>query len=499
MKSRSDAPISEAELSAALSQLKGEFTLNQLLSRLGRGRSAALASRLRSRLEADGRFFVDGEGRCRNRADFFTGRTFAVTPDAWEIEQGMLIPGHRFAAFISPEVFLSEITLRYHGVVLPVRELRAPLGQIFHYHHLLGSDGVFDFLAAESLENAWLRRQVRATEPVTLTVFDLSPLPKLEAGDALLATVVDYERGILDIEVESGAGRSARSRKAWIAAFDRALERVCRDFGDYPDLSEQLALGLWYGGDELEEPAASFDEFIIESERIEIRADGDHAVLSIREDDAGIFPDDDHDHDHDHDHEHDHEADGSELLRLSRGETADQAVMLREIGSSLTPVELDSMILDLCHQKVFDFNTFESRAFGRGEPTFADEAQQVVFQNFLEERFEELTENYNAFDDEPKAPLRAAILEMVDDRLELLDFLASRESELPEAAKSVLRRIAETSLRCEALLKMLNDPAFTPDTAELARLSETIGGYGDTMDELTDHLHNILEGVSEDE
>ena len=509
MKPSAEKPLADTEFDAALAALGNRFTIDQLLTRLGRGRAAAWKERIHTRLESDERFFVDNDGHCRNREDFFTGRSFAVTPDSWEIDQKILVPGHRFSAFVSSAVFPSELTLRWHGAELGRRELRAPLGQLFHYHHLLGSDEIFDFFAAESPENDGLRSRVRATDPVTITVFELDPLPELEPGDALIATVADYQKGIIDLERKNGSARSARARKAWIAAFDEALTRVCHEFGDYPDLGEQLSLGLWFGGDALAEPAASFDEFIVESEKIEIRADGDHAVLSIcgeNEDEEEPLPFDfrngkEHDDDHcgcGHDHRHDDD-DGTELLRLSRGETADPAAMLREIGSSLTPVELDSMILDLCHQKIRDFSAFESRAFGRGEPHFADEAQRTVFQNFLEERFEELTENYNPGDDEEKGPLRAAILELVDDRLELFDYMASRDADLPDDAKKVLRRIAEVALRCENLLRLLNDPGFTPGAQELEKIDNAIGGCAETFDEMTEKLHHILEGASENE
>ena len=52
-------------------------------------------------------------------------------------------------------------------------------------------------------------------------------------------------------------------------------------------------------------------------------------------------------------------------MRFSRGETAEITAMLREIGSPLSPVEIDSFILDNCYARELEFEDFFARAFGR--------------------------------------------------------------------------------------------------------------------------------------
>lgn len=72
-----------------------------------------------------------------------------MTPDSWEIANGLLMPGHRFAPFVSPEIFPSEVLLvpdDGEDAAVELREITAPLSQMFHYALLLGSEQVFDFL-----------------------------------------------------------------------------------------------------------------------------------------------------------------------------------------------------------------------------------------------------------------------------------------------------------------------------------------------------------------
>ena len=55
-------------------------------------------------IDADSDFFRDGDRVCRREA-VFCGRKFLITPETWEISEGVLIPGHRFVPYLDPEVF----------------------------------------------------------------------------------------------------------------------------------------------------------------------------------------------------------------------------------------------------------------------------------------------------------------------------------------------------------------------------------------------------------
>ena len=162
--------------------------------------------------------------------------------------------------------------------------------------------------------------------------------------------------------------------------------------------------------------------------------------------------------------------------------------MLREIGSPLSPVEIDSFILDNCYARELEFEDFFARAFGREKLHFVDEGQQAVFYNYIEDRFEELTGNYNRVDDELKAPLRSTIMELVGDRLEFFDFLESAGEKLDQLPQEKVHRLAEVSMQLVEILKMLNDPRFTPDETELDQLTETVEQRADDQEALIAEL-----------
>ncbi len=471
--------FSIAEFDAVISEMQGAFSINDVIKKLGGSRSKAFRDRVERLLNGEGKFFFDGDSGYHRIADFFNGFEFLVTPDDWEIAQGILFPGHRFTPFLSAEVFPSEITFRNGRTEVPLKELTLPLGKVFRYHTLLGSDQVFDFLIAESAANAKLAVSARPGDPVTLGAFDLAEFyckHGFSAGDALKCKVIDYEKGEVSFQYLSGERRAAKARREFADALDSALEQVIGRFEGYLDIGEQLSWAFYLGGETLKSAAASMDEYLSDSPRAEIRADGDHAILSLRTtvasagDDVPELP---------------------EGIGVSRGETSDVGAILKEVGSILTPVEVESFILDQCSLRDLNYENFYSRAFGHGELHFADAGQEAVLMNFLEERFEYLTENYNRPDDEPKAPLRSRILDLVDARQELFQFLAEREKEPDHETTHLLHHLAEGALQLDEVLGMLNDPGFTPSPEELEHLEDLIDRREDEQSEIMESIENI--------
>ena len=452
-------------INAAVDNAGNEFTIPELMKSIG-NKSAAFSNRLARILDGDDRFFSLDDKFIR-RDFFFAGAKFLITPDSWENCDKMLIPGHRFIPFTDRELFPSEAELIFEGKAVPKKELTAPLGKIFCYHTLLGSETVFDHLVAESPANAHLMHSVNSASQVTLTVFDLSGITDdFTDGDALLAKVEDYRKGIISITRLDGAKRQNSAKKEWINALDEALVKVIERFEEYLDIPDQLAWAAFYAGKEILSAKASIDEFIKSSRKVEITADGDHAVLSI----VGSASDT----------EDGTEQQTNDMFTLSKGEL-DPAKMFRELGSILSTTEIDSFILDCCYARETDFDDFFRRIFGEVTPEYADDAQKATLLNYLEEKFEETFSTYNRADDEPKAEVRSMILEAVSERMDFMKTAAGCEN-LPD--EKTMQSIAEIAHQLEHILGALNSPKFTPDDTELRRLADRAEELIDEQDEL---------------
>ena len=487
------AALEEALQKLTAASPEGKVTMNAMLKALASGKAQNLQNRIDRLINGSDTYFSNGAGEYQLRSKFFEGFTFTVTPDEWEIENKILIPGHRFAPFLYEEIFPSETVLTAQDGTAPeTREITAPLLQIFPYYMLLGSEQIFDVFMADSKANHHLRTSRNAEEQITIHVYDMSRFYEendFAPGDALLCTVEDYLSGKIRFEYLSGEKRRSSELKAWISAFENAVQKEIDRFEDYLEIPDQIAWSFYLGKAELSaaETGASLDEFIRRSLKVQVGDNGEHTILITAS--AG--------HDHDEcDCGHDHEHGGNVLpegLAISKGETSNIKNMLAEAGSPLTPVEVDSFILDNCYARELEFEDFFARAFGREKLQFADEAQQVVFYNYIEERFEELTGSYNRYDDEPKAPIRTNIMELVEERMEFLEYLNTMGSKVDALPQEKIQELAAVAGQLNEILRLLNDPGFTPEQVELEQLADTVENRADDQDKLISELTKITE------
>ncbi len=460
--------ISSEDIRSAIAAAGDEFSLPAVLETFAPQDMESLRSRAERMIAADDSFFHDDQWQCITRKTFFNGMKFLITPDEWEINTGILFPGHRFVPYITENVFPSTVEMRIADTPAAMKKVIVPLGTSFHYHILLGSEQIFDFLLADDPANEILKTRASRTDSVTLTVFDLAEFYKKHDfifGDALLCTVVDYENGVVDMEFFSGSERSSQAQKNYLKTMDDAAKKVWDEFQDYPDIPEQLAWMVYYSGIS-GIPGASIDEFIAGSEKVQLRPEGDHAVLTVPDEDEMHECGDDCACHHHEDDDDDNIGILPEGLSISSNDLDDPFKLLAASGVPLTAQELDGYILDAIYGRETDFSGVQSRIFANSSIDLSDEAQQAVLLNFLEERFEVMLENYNRADDEPKAELRSQIMEAVSRRLEYLSILGGNTGELNASDREKLRRLAEIAAKLGEALKMLNHPGFTPDNKE---------------------------------
>ena len=471
--------LSIEEIENALTKVSGNFTFNdfcKLIPVIKQDKDGSLKRRVQRLLDGDCRLFDDQKGNYIKRADFFTGFEFLITPDAWEISQGYIFPGHRFAGIFSDEVFPSDVKfISPLNEETPSYQIEISLGKIFRYHLLLGSEQLFEYFIADDESNSHLKKSVNNDSNIKVTVFDLKQffkVCKFEEGDAIKCKVLDYQNGVVSFTYLSAEDRFYNEYKEYTQVFDNALTKVFERFEDYPDIPEQLTWGLYYTG--RNNAPISFEEYLRTTTAMAITAEGDHSIfapVNISDASSVSLP---------------------EGISVSGGETKDASAILKEIGSSLTMTEIDSFILDSCYARELEFEPFFNKLFGR-QHSYADEAQEVIWKNFLEERFEELTTNYNRYDDEIKAPLRTTILELIEDRLDFLGQVADLGITLGDKATDYLKQLAAITLQLNEILKQLNNPAYTPTAEELEPVEKIVENRTDDLEKLLDYLDSHLE------
>lgn len=462
--------ISLRKIDEVLDTAPGIFKLADIAAKLGAPGDDELLKRLEHLIDGDVNYFHTDDWECELKIHYFCRIPFAVTPEKWEIDQKVLFPPNRLTPFLTEDVFPSDAELYYDDEPLPKKEITLPFSEALHYSMLIGHEEILDYLEADSEANSALRRHLSPTTLVTMTVFDCSALYDeldFKEGDSLILQLTDPDTGEFEVNYRSREERSEKLKGKWIADYEKAMLKVVERFRDYLEVPHQIGWAYYYGGEELATAAASVEEFLQECDLIEMRTDGDHSVLAaVGTSDgeegsaaADMLP---------------------EGLSISSGEMSDFGVMLKETGSSLTPEEIDGFILDNCAARDMEYSSFYARAFPHGDPEYADEAQQAAFLNFLEERFEDLTGNYNRLMDESKVPLRSTIMELVEERLEHL----SGEEHHHDHCRC--HEVDAVFGKLNAILKQLNTESFDPSEEELDELRSKVEEYADKLEQLLD-------------
>jgi len=222
----------------------------------------------------DDLFASSATGIYQTKTGFFNNTQFIVTPDVFEIDNGIIVPGHRFAPFCSQEIFPSEIEIFMDNIdePLPIVDLAVPVEIAVNYHLLLGSEQMFDIFVAENSNNKAVMLN-QAGGNIILSVFDVREFmleTGFKLGDSMLFTVKEWSEGVFSV-AKITADRRPGNKKEWIERLATAILAAGDKDADYMEISDQIATAMFRGGNELLiNPGASLDEFIKESESVQI-------------------------------------------------------------------------------------------------------------------------------------------------------------------------------------------------------------------------------------
>ncbi len=480
-----DSKYIDAAVEAALATAKdGIFSTADVLNRLTVSPENMKSEEIRieRELDADAKLFKDTDKNVYvARNNFFAGREFIITPGKIEIENNILFPGHRFCTFCDEDIFPSEITLldKNSKNKLLAREFTHEVTELIPYHIFLGSEQIFDYFIAENPRNNTLLGKKTSQRNVTLNVFDLEEFyakNDFTTGDALLVTIKDWAKGVFSFSYISGSDRRDSNVKTWINEFGRAVEMVIDRFEDYLEIPDQLRWAFFMGDEFLwGKDAGSLDEFYINSDRIEINfSNASHTILArkitAQGDDMEI----------------------PENVGISRGQIASLDELLEDVDSPLKAVEIDGYIMSQFYQGTPDFDMFFRRCFGIKKLSFADDAQEIIFMNYLEDRWETISSQYNLHDDKPKAELREQVLEFIDERLKFLENLKSMDISPAQLPEKEIKKIAEVSVYFTQLLEVLNSENHTLKENDSEEIAESIGRMGEIQDRQIEKIHSYL-------
>lgn len=509
--------------------LKKPFAVSELVDAIGRKLSADDSSR--ERLERETELLLAGRDdlfytpeTCYPKADFFRGATFRIVPGEAERKQNILLYGARFAPFCRADIFPDEYALRYGRKKCRTVSVTLPFSQLVPSFMLWGRTGLIDCLAAESNENLAALRSARDVDhvPMTVTAFDLTDFYRetgFRKGDAILATVVNWETGSFRLEYAPAPeipDRKAEDR--FLLDLEGALLRVCKEKGEAMEIPEQIAdayLQAFLDGNDLRKrPVLSLDEYPEHMREIAIRRDGPDWILvpadstdepgmaagftsSGESEDASCGHDHDHDHEcscgHDHDHEHEAGPVLPEHFSVSAGTLESLEAILAEREAFLDPAELHAGILDSLANGVEKFEDHLNGVLSLLNVQFADDAQETAFRNFLEEEWETVGEMYNPALEMEKSPLRSRLLELSEQRADaarrLVGVFRERKQDIPE---NMARAVARLHRDLSDTLSVFRVDSALPEGEAREQLELRVEDLEDAWEELAERIDALI-------
>ncbi|MDA3849909.1 MAG: hypothetical protein PF447_01415 [Spirochaetaceae bacterium] len=222
-----------------------EFSLSELAVKLMKSKEITIKDieDIRDKIYKDNRFFYDN-GYFIKKSHFFSEAKFKITLTDREIEEEMLIPGHRWHPFVSRELKPWDITLYdYRGVEIPKKERVLDWENLKCYHLLLGEEQIFSQCQIKTN----LFGQFFAEFPH----YDISSLvEKIKKPKMLSCRVLDYEKGHIQIErIEEGQPISHE----FIQQVENAFFKVFEKFGPTLALPEQIEWAVFMGDSTIKE------------------------------------------------------------------------------------------------------------------------------------------------------------------------------------------------------------------------------------------------------
>ncbi len=421
---------------------------------------------------------VTAEGELRetyvSRNSFFNGTEFCISPTQDEIDRGILFPGHRFVPFLNPEVPPFESILKSEDSeeelkIRTSKEFR--LEDLEQYHSLLGTEAMLQYYVQNDPANsAALGEGADRKLKLKMKVFDMKEFYKkhsFKMGDALLIGVENQEKGIFRFSILPGSEkqRNLAGIQLWVASLEETLFNVFEIYGPAMDIQSQLEQALVLNPSLMEEPQLSFGEFLKTTRRICVKPFGiRNSILWHREenpaDSLGIKPE----------------------ISMSAGSVESLDRILQDLSIGLMSYEVEAFMRDELYNGRKSMDGVRKRCFGERELVFSDEAQQVAFENFIDELWEEVTVEYDRPKDEDNGRLRGKALSLLEDQISFVRRLDSTKVDPEKFPREEMASFSDISIVLGQLLNVLNNSGNKFEKDEMDKmfemLDETVGTIG---------------------
>lgn len=398
------------------------FTLTELFKTTGLKKTKKNESEISGLLQVND-YFVCEKKSYYPRNSFLENIPIRIQPTEFEIERGILIPGHRLIPFHPIGKPMDDIAFRYNGSLLETEKKHFKMAEIQLFFSLMDLEKMPIINIEEILEeNALL--EIR-TWNMTAFYEDHA----FEAGDTVIAIPMDFQSGLFSIRYDSWD--NYRTHIFEIKKKDRkfvdALKKVLGKKLEFPNVEKQLLYTYFSMKDEAwDRPGTALGPLLSENPEIRFSVlPNGRKIFHFADQDVeelNAYPDLT-------DYLDTNEDDAFEV------ETIDG--ILEYLNNNNNSVVVRALLLDQITEHVrFSYKKVENYLFAGLEKPYLPPELERNFKELVKEEYRELKEAFNpAYAFLPITTARKKVLEaalLISGFLRSLDSLRVRLEDLPK-------------------------------------------------------------------
>ena len=393
---------------------------------------------------------------------FFQDALIRIVPTDLEVKEGILFPGHRFVPFTSLSMPPCLIDARYKDKPLEQVRIKQVVEDIMIYHTLLGMPLALGYLGMDNLgiqfddipdlddiSDMMLDTMPSMDTEVTLTVIDMKDFYRehgIEGGMPFLAKVKDYDLAVVELmpQPKSATIDFSRAHK-WCTSFEKSLKAVFDHMTGPKEIPEQLAYAFFYGGaDLIKDPAMHVGGFLSWSKDICIQRFGTMTMLWDAHTNPGEIM----------------SRAAFELGGPMTGSIECLEDILHDIQFAYSESEIEAVILNEFYRGHVELSADDllKRLLQPGSPpVFYNDEQKEAFYEFLNERIQDLANEYNRFADERNGALRERMLVVLESAIDSLVKLDDEAIPADDYPQDPMLMLAEMRSHINGLLDFMAD------------------------------------------
>ena len=422
-----------------------------------------------------------------SRRKFYGNAEFCISPTQDEIDRGILFPGHRFCPFLNHELPPFKAVLKPED---SESELKLKVFKEFKikdlelYHSLLGKELMISYFILNDKTNADAFDSKKENDTkLKMKVFDMKDFYRkhsFKLGDALLVGIENYDEGVFRFSILPGSEKQTHFTdiQVWIARMEDALMNVFDKFGPAIDIPSQLEQAMIDDPNLLESVFISFGEFIKITQKICVKPFGLRSTVLWRNeenpaDSLGLNPE----------------------FTISTGSVESLEKILVETGAGLTPHVIEAFMRDELYHGRKSLEAVSERCFSGRELMFSDDAQHIAFDNFMDELWEEVIEDYDRPTDEVHGKLRAKGLSLLEEQMAFMLSLDKMKLEPEQIPKEEMLAFSDISDVLGQLLDILNNARNNIGSDEAGKMMEMLDETFQTVAVIKSSVKSKIPGL----